>query len=124
MTSSILESKYIEPTRPYSQLELSSNKEKLFKMLRLSDVKACHEECGHSYHVKKHSHKEKSINQTNDSDSGNCSVCWKLKNGHPKLRNMAMNLVDLYKWKFEKEPEYYTYDNIDLLSTYYKWLYE
>ena len=49
---SILESEYVEQTRPYSQHELADIRTSLYKQLRLSKEKAYHSKCKHSYFVK------------------------------------------------------------------------
>ncbi len=150
--TSILESEYIAPKRPYSQNELAYNREKLYKYLRLGPIKARHKSCGHFYFVKKNSRKEKEIveNRARDNshtgsetggashpdpdhdhdhdhtDVGNCSVCWRLHKTQRSLFNSAQDLVDAYqqKFSFDEEPKILTYYNVDIEHVFYKWLYE
>ena len=61
MASSILNSVYIEPTRPYSQKELQNMRIELFKELKLSETRAFHKKCKHSYFVKSNGKKEQDI---------------------------------------------------------------
>ena len=123
--TSVLESEYIEPDRPYSQKELIKERDKLYKDLRIGNITANHTKCKHFYLVKKNGRKEKEIIENNENnDIGNCSVCWKLSKTHKRLKDDAYNLVYNYIQVFFKDPELLTYGNIDLEKTYYRWLYE
>ena len=69
--------------------------------------------------------KEKEILQNNSNiDIGNCSVSWKLSKTPSNLKNEALHLVNSYMKTFENEPEILTYDNVDLETMFYRWLYE
>lgn len=123
-SSSVLESEYVEPTRPYSLNELSYNKENLYKFLRIGKTRAHHKKCGHFYFVKENGRKEKDIIKSGSSDTGYCSVCWKLGKIPRHLKLRARNLIDLYSKNFYEEPKYLSYDLLDIETVYYKWLYE
>ena len=122
--TSIIDSEYIVPTRPYSQMELRSNRDKLYKSLRLGTTKAYHNKCRHFYHVRRHSKKENEILTSNSSDCGNCSVCWKIHKIKRSHQQKAINIVDQYSNTFFEEPTFLTYNSIDLETVYYKWLYQ
>jgi hypothetical protein len=123
--TSVLETEYLEPKRPYSQKELTKNREKLYKQLRLSKTKAYHTKSKYFYFVKKNGRKEKEILQNESNvDIGNCSVSWKLSKTPSDLKNEALHLVNSYMKTFEKEPEILTYDIVDLETMFYRWLYE
>jgi hypothetical protein len=121
-TLSVLEVDYAEPQRPYSQLELSNMRQRLFRQLRLGKVKARHEKCGHHYLTKENGRKEKDITDQNSSDCGNCSVCWKINKTPKNLKNKAQNLVYEYSKIFYEDPTYLTYEDVDLENAFYKWL--
>ena len=91
--TSVLESDYIEPTRPYSQNELKDMRLALYRNLRLGSVTARHEKCGHIYLTKQNGRKEKEIRETGDVDIGKCSACWKISKTPSQLRNKAKNLI-------------------------------
>ena len=124
--TSILESKYIEPTRPHSQKELACNRDKLYRYLRLGKVKAHHKACGHYYNVKVNSRKEKEINESKEHDVGNCSVCWRLHKTPRYLEDAAQDIITQYheRFQFEQDPKILTYYNVDIENVYYRWLYE
>jgi hypothetical protein len=119
---SILESDYIEPTRPYSQDELRDMRLHLYRQLKLGKEKAYHNKCRHVYITKENSKKEKEI-KDNSPDIGNCSVCWKVSKTHNSIRHKAYDLVKAYNSEFSSEPEHLTYNLIDLENIYYRWLY-
>jgi hypothetical protein len=121
--TTVLESMYVEPDRPYSQNELVDIQLKLYKSLRLGVVKAYHTRCRHLYYVKKNGRKEKEMVENNSSDCGNCSVCWKLNKVPKHLKNNANNLVNSYCDMFYNELSYITYNSVDLEASFYKWLY-
>lgn len=122
-STSVLESNYFEPTRPYSQDELSDMRINLFKKFHLSNTRAEHIRCGHFYNVIINGKKEKDINTTNVTDSGNCSVCWKLNKTPVALQNNAYNLVSEYCDTFFQRPKRLSHPIIDLENSFYKWLY-
>jgi len=119
---SILESDYIEPTRPYSQDELRDMRLHLYRQLKLGKEKAYHSKCRHTYIVKENSKKEKEI-KSNSGDIGNCSVCWKLSKTPSSIRNRAYDLIKAYNSDFGIEPDYISYNLNDLENIYYRWLY-
>jgi len=122
--TSILESEYVKPTRPYSQNELKDNRKKFFDRYNISDVFACHKKCGHFYRVKKNGKKYKYISETENSDTGNCSICWKLSKTPNYLKENAKDLIYLYEDRFKNDPDRLTYDNNDIEECYYRWIYE
>jgi hypothetical protein len=124
MTTSILEKEYIEPDRPYSQSELQYKRDKIFKNLRLGKVLANHKNCSHFYYVKKNGRKEREIKEAKSSDVGNCSVCWKFNKTPRHLKNLARDLTDSHMKMFYESPKYMTYDDVDLETVFYRWLYE
>lgn len=119
--SSILESKYIEQQRPYSQNELLYLKDSLYKKLNLGENVITHDRCDHFYKIKKNSRKEKALK--NNENIGNCSVCWKIKKTPKYLKNSANNMVKDYISNFNSDKIVYTYDLMDLESVFYTWLY-
>lgn len=122
---SILESVYIEPTRPYSNDELKDMETRLFSYLKLSDIKAYHTKCNHFYLVKQNGRKEKEIQeQSSNKNIGNCSVCWKLKSTPENLKDCAYNLIDEFYRVFTIDGDNkLTYDSFDLENVFYRWLY-
>ena len=122
--TSILETEYIQQTRPYSQEELRVLRNKLYNSLRLGKMVAHHKKCDHFYCVKKNSKKEKEMIENNGMNGvSNCSVCWKIYNSPAHLRVKARNMVDTYCSTFYNEPKVITYDTLDLETIFYKWLY-
>ena len=128
MTTSILETNYIEPDRPYSQKELGITRHQNIFNLRLSNIKSEHNRCSHFYLVKKNWKKEKQINDTLNSSNGvnfgNCSVCWKLSKTPTKLQKDAINVVKTYSNNFYNEPTRITHCLVDIENIFYTWLYE
>jgi len=120
----ILDSKYKEPERPYSQSELELNRSRLYKNLRLGTHKAYHSKCRHFYKVRQNGRKEKEIIEQQTNDIGNCSVCWKLYKTHIKHKRVANQIVEDYSNVYYNEPSYLSYNNVDLETVFYKWLYE
>lgn len=120
--ASILDSEYIEPTRPYSQNELSDMRNKLYRDLRLGKCRAYHDKCKHFYNVRINSKKEKEINENSDN-IGNCSVCWKLSKTPKNSKDKAIVLNRAFSEQFYDEPQYLTYDLYDIENVFYKWLY-
>ena len=124
MATSILDQEYIEPERPYSQRELQYNRNRVFRTLRVGKNRAHHKRCDHFYFVKDHGRKEKEIKEANAGDVGNCSVCWKFSQTHRNLKTNARNLINEYCREFYDTPKYFTYENVDLETVFYQWLYE
>ena len=122
--TSILESEYVAPTRPYSQDELSFLRQKLRQRLRLGPHKVEHGKCGHFYCVKQNSRKEKELRESGTPDVGNCSVCWKVSKTPNMLRDRARHLIEVYCNTFYTDPEYLTYEKYDIENIFYLWLYE
>jgi hypothetical protein len=122
--TTVLETEYVEPTRPYSQDELIQARHELYRSLRLGNMKAHHRRCDHFYLAKQNGRKEKEMREQNSNDVGNCSVCWKIGKTHANLRERARNLVQAYCDEFYEEPKYLTYGAVDLENVYYQWLYE
>lgn len=127
--TSVLESEYIEPTRPYSQDELKQFRQNLYRKLRLGKTQARHQRCGHFYLVKQNGRKEKEMHERKSVDVGNCSVCWKIgKTQGNKLREKARDLVEIYSNTFFEQDDdnkpYLTYSNMDVEDGYYRWLYD
>ena len=122
--TSIIESNYIPPDRPYSQAELCDTRDKLYKSLRLGTTKACHSHCQHFYFVRQNGRKEKDILESDSQDVGNCSVCWKINKTKRSHKQKATNLVQQYSNTFYDPPQFLTYNGVDLETIYYKWLYE
>jgi hypothetical protein len=120
--TSVLQSEYIEPIRPYSQNELNDLRFSLFKKIRLGKEKAYHKKCGHFYYVKENSKKEKEIKENSDN-IGNCSVCWSLSKTQNNLKDKAYDLVGIYTKEFYSDPVNMTYDLYDLEDVFYRWLY-
>ena len=121
--TSVLNKPYYPPTRPYSQKELGQLKNKTMEKLKVGNIQSTHKDCKHFYNVKLGGRKEKDMLENNKKVSGSCSVCWKLQNTPKDLLNSALDLVDEYNFKFEDPPTYYTYENMSLETTFYKWLY-
>ncbi len=122
LTSSVLENEFIQPSRPYSNKELEELRNKFYSDMRLGNVRALHNKCGHFYYVKYNSRKEKDILNQQNLDCGNCSVCWKLNKTPKHLRDKAENLINEYNKTFYNETNIYNYELLDLETSYYKWL--
>ena len=120
--TSVLDSNYIPPSRPYSNNELSDIRENFFKKLYLSNIKAVHKNCNHFYFVKENGRKEKELIENNDN-VGNCSCCWKFSKTPDFLVDKAKQLIDIYYDNFVVQPEHLTYTLLDIEMSYYKWLY-
>lgn len=122
--SSILEQEYIKQDRPFSQKELQYNRNKVFRKLRIGTTRAHHKRCNHFYYVKDNGRKEKEINEAKSNDSGNCSVCWKFNTTPKHLKTRARNLIDEYCRTFYETPTHLTHADVDLETSFVKWLYE
>jgi hypothetical protein len=121
--STILESQYNEPTRPFSQKELKDKQDFLYKKLRIGTVMACHPKCKHFYLTRKNSRKEQDI-QANLEDIGNCSVCWKINKTPYNQKHLAQDLVYHYDKEFSNKNDNITHYRQDLEQVFYTWLYE
>lgn len=119
--TSVLESDYIKPTRPYSSNELSDMRNNFFKKYNLSNVVASHKNCGHFYFVKENGRKEKELSE--NDNVGNCSCCWKLSKTPNNLLEKAEELVHIYSEKCHNYPTFLSYNLVDLEICFYKWLY-
>jgi len=119
--TSILESEYTEPKRPYSQNELNDMRNNLYRQIRLGKEKALHQKCNHFYLVKENGKKEKEIKD--NGNMGNCSVCWKLSKTSPELKYKANDLVKAYCAEFYNESSRFHYYMYDLENVFYRWLY-
>lgn len=119
--TSALDSEYIQPTRPYSQLELNSMQEKLYRKLGLGKTVARHSNCNHFYLVKRNGRKEKEMHEQKNNDVGNCSVCWKLRKTPASLRQKANGIIKAYGKVYQQQEN--TYNKIDIETVYYQWLY-
>ena len=120
--SSILQSIYVEQTRPYSQNELKNMRLDLFQKLRLGNLMVRHR-CGHIYFVKQNSKKEKEMIEKKSTNVGKCSVCWKINKTPVELRDKACNLAQEYYNVFNKDSHFISYNKVDLETSFYKWLY-
>jgi hypothetical protein len=107
--------------RPYSQKELQNNRNNTLRTIRLGKVWARHSICNHSYLTKINGRKEKEIMESSNSDSGNCSVCWKLKKIPRQSKDNINDLVDLYMK--QQSHDCLTNNNVNNEIEFYKWLY-
>jgi hypothetical protein len=122
--TSVLESKYITSTRPYSQNELKDMSKNIHNRANLGKKMAKHSKCGHIYITKTNGKKEKEMIQQNSCDVGKCSVCWKISKTPNILRDKAKNLAQDYYNTFNNNINFFSYQKVDLENAYYKWLYE
>ena len=122
--TSVLESDYVNQTRPYSQSELRDSRKNIFRSLRLGEKIVCHDKCGHIYLTKQNGQKEKEMRETGKVDVGKCSVCWKISKTPRFLRHKARDLALDYFNTFSNTPEFLSYQKMDLETVYYKWLYQ
>lgn len=120
--TSALESVYIKPERPYSQHELQDMRTKFSERNYISDVFAHHDKCSHFYRVKKNGKKFNNI--ISENDPGNCTVCWKLSKTPHHLYDNAMDLVFLYEKTFKDPVDRMFYDDVDIETCFYTWIYE
>lgn len=123
--TTVLESDYKEPDRPYSLNELLDMTTNTHKMARLGKVFAQHQlECNHFYLVRENGRKEKKILECG-ADPGNCSVCWRLSKTANRYQGRATALVSEYMATFSNDvlPEDLTHSIVDLEHSFYKWLY-
>ena len=113
----ILELKYIPPTRPYSQKELLKMHENLFNSLKIgNNYVYLDDSCYHFYFTK-------SV-ISNKNKSSLCLVCKKMKETNKNLLGTAERLIEEYNKNFFKKPEKLSYDLIDIENIYYRWLYK
>ena len=109
---SILEMKYIPPSRPYSQKELSIMHENLFKQLKIGNNCVHFEDSCRHFYFRKDSLKTQS-----------CLVCKKLKETRPNLLETAERLIEEYNKYFLNETKL-SYNSFDIENIYYKWIYK
>jgi hypothetical protein len=122
--ASVLELGYSKPTRPYSQNELTDNRTRTRRHLKLGEHFAHHSRCQHYYLARVNGRKEKDILEAGTgTDVGNCSVCWKVSRTPHELREIAYDLIQSYSETFFQEPENLTYSKVELELAFYKWLY-
>lgn len=121
--TSILESKYVEPTRPYSQKELQNKLNTLFRKIRIGKVWAHHKSCDHMYLTRMNGRKEKDILAQKNEDVGSCSVCWKLHKTPNHLQRSARDMVVTYQKNAFIDLHKITYNDLDLIIVFYTWLY-
>lgn len=120
--TNILESKFVPPTRPYSQRELEDKRMNTRKKFHLGNTYAEHEKCGHFYLTKENGRKEKNIK--NNGDPGSCSVCWQYRKTSEKDKHAANMMLSGYLDTFNMEPERMTYGKMDIEKYFYEWLYQ
>ncbi len=132
MSNTILEKKYEEPDRPFSQKEIEYLREQSHRKLYLSQVLIKHRDCYHFYFAKANGRKEREAYETretrethesNQTITGNCSVCWKINRTPTRLKEKAKRLVDEYCNTLHTNPSYWTYDLYNLENDFYTWLY-
>ena len=121
--TSVLESVYYNPNRPYSQNELNNMRASLYSNIRLGQKMANHQRCGHIYLTKHNGRKEKEMCQKNADDVGKCSVCWKISKTPKNLQDKARKLSQEYYNTFKQNTTYISYQKVDLESSFYTWLY-
>lgn len=120
--SSFLDATIQDCSRPYSQSELKHLSFKNKKKLRLGDIYAIHDKCGHKYLVKCNGRKEKEI--IKDGVHGNCSVCWRLSKLRNNKYNAAKDLIEsYYKSKKRDEDARLFYYDIQIENIYHSWVY-
>jgi hypothetical protein len=117
--SSVLEKKYKEPERPYSQRELTELEKKWKKTLRVGEYVVNHTDCHHSYLARVGGKKE--LEAIQSGNVGNCSVCWKIKRTPKKLKEKAKYLVNMYM--SIPTDSSLSYDIVEIQMDFYTWLY-
>jgi hypothetical protein len=123
MENSVLEKKYTEAVRPYSEKELTLLRKRTLWKLRIGKVLIEHPDCKHFYMAKANGRKEKEALETGQKNVGNCSVCWKYRKTPNNLKNKASDLVIAFCDEFYNSPEVLTYDLYELEKDFYQWLY-
>jgi hypothetical protein len=121
--SSVLDSVYEQPTRPYAKDELTDMRVDMREKIRLGELRADHSRCEHFYYTRAKSRKEKAIMETGNTDSGACSVCYNLGKTSKQHKRSAMELVDAYWNAFHEEPEEMTHGLLDIENCFYTWLF-
>ena len=121
--TSVLESVYYNPNRPYSQNELNNMRASLYSNIKLGQKMANHQRCGHVYLTKHNGRKEKEMCEKNSDDVGKCSVCWKINKTPKNLQDKARKLSQEYYNTFKQNTTYISYQKVDLESSFYTWLY-
>ncbi len=121
---SVLETEYVEASRPYSQIELESERDRYYRQLRIGKFRVEHVKCGHTYLARSNGKKEKETKETGIVDTGRCSVCWKLSKTPQKLRQKAKRLIIVYQEYLDSNLDLeLSYDGNDIERSYYTWLY-
>lgn len=123
MDTLVLETGYVNQTRPYSLDELAYNRLSLYKSLRLGKMRVHHQKCDHFYLVRKNSKKETEMKEQNCNDVGNCSVCWKFGKTPKRLKDAAKDLINTYCNTFYEDPTCLRYDDSVIENSFYTWLY-
>jgi len=119
----ILRKEFPPADRPYSQNELTDMRERILGRLKVGDTMVYHEQTGYFYLAKAGGKKEKAVQNGEELDPAGCSVCWKLRKTPQHLRDEARDMVEAYQVNFEKKPQRWTLNLVNLEATFYKWLY-
>jgi hypothetical protein len=127
MSKSVLEKDKSNIERPYSLKELETLHLDFLKKLHIGKTYAYHRDCDHSYLCRAGGKKEKEIIESQGKNSGNCSVCWKLRKTPQNLQNSASDLVYYYINCTRNSPSCFnpprTYFDFELETDFYTWLY-
>ena len=120
----ILNKKYLEPSRPFSQIELKENRNLFFKKNNISDLYVLHSKCNHTYKIKNNGKKYKLLieNENENKDIGNCSICWKLYDTERQYKKIARDLIAEYTEIMNKKV--YDHYETELEKLFYNWLYQ
>ena len=119
----ILRKEFPPADRPYSQNELIDMRERILGRLKVGNTMVYHEQTGYFYLAKTGGKKEKAVQNGENLDPAGCSVCWKLRKTPNNLREDAREMVEAYQVNFEKKPEKWSLNMVNLEATFYKWLY-
>jgi len=129
----ILRKEFPPADRPYSQNELTDMRERILARLKVGNTMVYHEQTGYFYLAKAGGKnfylakaggkKEKAVQNGESLDPAGCSVCWKLRKTPQDLREEARDMVEAYQVNFEKKPEKWSLNLVNLEATFYKWLY-
>ena len=122
MQDHLLQKKYIEPTRPYSKLELKDLRKTFLYYSRLDLPHVCHSKCGHVYLCKKFGKKFKEMKELNVTDVGNCSVCWVLFHTDFNIKKIGRDLAEEYKHIIQSQQSFTHYE-VELEKFFHSWLY-
>lgn len=122
MSTSILNKKHISTERPYSHKELNFLRKQFFYSLRIGKLLIEHQDCRHSYYARLNGKKEREAIESNMTNIGNCSVCWKLNRTPKSLKKQAKNLIDKYLYLFYSS-DLDVYEKLETEQDFYTWLY-